>query len=60
MRIRTEIIESQIQGWETHDQSIYEMNVLETLLDIRDLLANPPIEISGIEIDPPEITQTKQ
>lgn len=58
MRNRNDIYKRQISGWKSNDQSVYEMNVLEVLLDIRDLLANPPVEISGKEIDRSEITQS--
>jgi hypothetical protein len=31
-----------------------EQHFMEVLLDIRDLLANPPVEITGVPLTPPD------
>lgn len=53
MRNRKEILSHYRNGYSIDN------DILEVLLDIRDLLANPLIEISGKEIDRLEITETK-
>lgn len=39
MRTREEIKKLQIQAWDTNDESIKELIIVDLLLDIRDLLA---------------------
>lgn len=50
MRTRKEIKNDTnqfVKNWDEINMAIRQSSILEVLLDIRELLANPPVEVSG-------------